>query len=259
MGHLRLGRLPLRHNWMRVVESLEASEGSPARTAALTVQAAERSLRDAAASPEVVYPFWVLVQLAHRSSSDEDFGELCRQLGISYEAGMPALELAERFVEHIRSSSRSIRERTAFAESALAAFQQTLLGPIRDHPESLFEAQSGGLREALANHSGPSGFGRLSREFLGSFFGSIVRVAVSYALPASIGSNRLSATIEDADQFNQRLDAYARDVSQLVAEFSSGWYSKNLWQSGEISEEMARGFLHVAFRKFRQQLEVEEV
>lgn len=257
MGHLRLGRLPLRHNWQRVVEVLESSTGTPESVAAVTAAAANRALGTAADSGEVHYPFWLLVQLSSRSPEESTFEAFCRDLDVDYSPAMSALELAEQFIDHVRSSHLDEAGREGFAEAAVESFQQCLLGLIANQQQSLFEAEANGLRESLAQRAGPAGFGRTSREFLGGFLSSILRMAVSYGIADSIGPGRANESLQDAEQFRARLDTYARDVSQLVEEFGAGWYSKNLWQSGDISQDMASGFLHVALRKFRQQLERE--
>ncbi|MFC1791084.1 hypothetical protein ACFL0I_01280 [Gemmatimonadota bacterium] len=259
MGHLRLGRLPLRHNWRRVVETIESPESSPPTVAAATARAAEAALKEAAASQEVTYPFWLLVQLNSMSRDEGAFAGLCHELGIRYSADMPALDLAERLTDHVRSMPAGSAGRAAFAEAALASFQRSLLDAIRDQPQSLFQAESGGLRNALSLSAGPAGFGRVSRQFLGTFFASVLRVVLSYSIAESIGPGRANSSMAEAEEFRTRLDSYARDVSRIVEEFGAGWYSKNLWESGVISKEMTAGFLHVALRKFRQQLELENL
>jgi hypothetical protein len=258
MGHLRLGRLPLRHNWSRVVEAAASPGATPSAVASATAAAAAGALGEAASSDEVAYPFWLLVQLAHKSRDDDGFERLIATLGIEYRAGASALQLAEQIAEHLRESITARSGHTAFAEAAVGAFQRTLLAVVQDQPRSLFEAESDDLRNALGRHATANGFGRLGREFLGAFFGSVLRIALSYTIADSIGGDRNSPSIASAEDFRRRLDTYTRDVSVLVQDFGAGWYSKNLWESGDISQEMAAGFLHVAFAKFRQQLQHED-
>jgi hypothetical protein len=51
-----------------------------------------------------------------------------------------------------------------------------------------------------------------------------------------------------------RLDLHCREASRIIKEFSGGWYGKTLQQQKAITQDAARGFAHVAFKKLRAEL-----
>src|SRR5688572_28564641 len=127
MGHLRLGRLPLRHNWRRVVETIESADSSPEKFAGATAHAATAALEQAAKSAEVTYPFWLLTQLAADARSEGAFAKLCAKLGIEYSTQLSALDLTQQLSEHVSSRPPDPNGLPAFADAALQAFQRCLL------------------------------------------------------------------------------------------------------------------------------------
>jgi hypothetical protein len=54
--------------------------------------------------------------------------------------------------------------------------------------------------------------------------------------------------------FNAALDLHCREASRIIKEFSGGWYGKTLQQERQVSQEDARKFAHIAFKKLRAEL-----
>ena len=50
------------------------------------------------------------------------------------------------------------------------------------------------------------------------------------------------------------LDQHCREASRIIKEFSGGWYGKTLYEKKGISQDDARKFAHVAFKKLRAEL-----
>jgi hypothetical protein len=54
--------------------------------------------------------------------------------------------------------------------------------------------------------------------------------------------------------FNAALDLHCREASRIIKEFAGGWYGKTLQHERRITQEEARKFAHVAFKKLRAEL-----
>ena len=257
MGHQRLGRLPIHRNWVAVIRTLGSDEGVTKAVAAAAAKAAEEAFELSADDSGVWYPFWVITQLAATARDQDSFYDLLNQFSISKDECNTTLDLVSALVRHVEEEAQRGSNRNAFSELATDAFQTTVSKLAHRHEESLFETTSENAREALAEIATSTTFADLAQQYLGGYFGKTLAYFVSYEISNHIGRDRRFKSIDDAELFNRELYTYAKDVSLLVKDFGKGWYSKSLWQKGGISQKDARGFLRIAMRKFRQQLQLE--
>lgn len=257
MGHQRLGRLPMHKSWLGVIKTLGSDEGAAAAVAIAAAKAAEGALQESANDPGVWYPFWIITQLVATARDSQSFGGLLSQLNISKDQCDTALDLVSALVRHVEDETQKRPTRNAFSELAADAFQAAISTIVRQHSESLFGTTSETAREAFSENATSTGFADLARQYLGGYFGKSLAYFVSYEISNHIGRNQRFKSIDEAELFNRALYTYAKDVSLLVKDFGKGWYSKSLWEKGEISQRDARRFLHIAMRKFGQQLQRE--
>jgi hypothetical protein len=257
MGHLRLGKLPLYKNWQQVVGTLSDPSESLGRVAAETARAAQRKLRNSANSPYLWYPYWLLIKLANHAREPDDFERFLRHEMIGLEEEDSAVAFVSALTRALDHRRDDFGPPTAIDELSLDAFQQAVCEIVLTEADSLFGTTTEDLRLAFARFAPRRPFGKLSRVFLGAFFGQLLRYFLSHELGNHVGLQKRFSSLDKAEEFNRGLEVYARQVSDLVEEFGEGWYSKRLWQKGDISQDDVRRFLHVAFQKFQQQLELE--
>jgi len=258
MGHLRLAdRLPRYANWKRVVEALRDPSEDLESIAAKAADAAKQKLSESADSPYVWYPYWFLIQLTAHAEEPNGFRSFLLRHDIVPDEQESAVALISDLTRILEDRRKEFPPPTALDELALDAFHEAVGNIMLSEGNSLFDSALEEARRAFARFAPSRAFGRLSRVYLGSYYGEVLSYFLSYELGNEVGAERRFGSYEDAEDFNRRLGSYAHGVSELVEEFAQGWYSKQLWEKGEISQEAARRFLHIAFRKFQQQLETE--
>lgn len=257
MGHLKLGRLPLYRNWRKVVAALEDDSQDLETIAAKTAHAARSQLEAAAKSPYVWYPYWFMIQLAQSAQDDEAFYRFLDDYDIHIRDDLSAVGAVAQIQGKVQESLAKLGPRNALDELSLNVFHRALTGCALEGEHSLFDSEVEELRIALSNFAPSRAFSRLTQNYLGTFYGEILSYFLSYELGNHIGENRRFDSVRDAEEFNRNLKTYAQQVSQLVGEFSEGWHSKKLWKEGEINQDSVIRFLHIGFRKFQQQLDLE--
>lgn len=257
MGHIRLGRLPGYPNWQRVVETVADPATSLETVAAETADAAKAELRRSAGRPYIWYPYWLLIQLADEARHSERFAELLREHGIELAQDDSALAFVSAITRAVENKREEFGSPSAIDELALNAFHRAVSDIVLSDADSLFETVVEDVRRAFGRFAPRRAFGRLSRVFLGAFYAEVLRYFLSFELGNHVGAAGRFDSLESAERFNRDLARYTHRVSELVERFAEGWYSKQLWEEEAISQEAVRRFLHVAFRKFQQQLEIE--
>lgn len=258
MGHLRLAdRLPRYQNWQRVVEALRDPEQDVEGIAAKTADAAKGKLDEAADSPYLWYSYWFLIQLASHAESPDHFLTFLRRYDVVPDDDQSTVAFLSDLTHALELRRADFPPPSALDELALDAFQEAVGEIVLSGADSLFDSTLDDARRAFARVAPSRAFGRLSRVFLGSFYREILAYFLSYELGNQVGPERRFESFGEAEDFNRALERYTYHVSELVEDFAQGWYRKKHWEEGAISQEDVRKFLHVAFRKFRQQLELE--
>ena len=258
MGHLRLkGRLPRTRNWQRVVATVADATLGVEAVAGRTAGAARGELRRAADRPYVWYPYWLLIQLATKASTPKGFADFLRHHGVDLSSDASALSFLSAIKRAVEDQRAQFGPPSAIDELALNAFHKAVGRTILSDADSLFESGIDDVRRAFSRFAPKKAFGTISRAYLGSLYGEILRYFLSFELGNHIGRNSRFPSLDSAEDFNRNLESYAHQVSELVDEFAQGWYSKQLWEHGSVSEQAVNRFLHMAFRKLQQQLENE--
>ena len=111
---------------------------------------------------------------------------------------------------------------------------------------SLFGPTATDVQKALAKLGTSDRFSIVARDFFSRLTSRSLGYFLSRELSRHVGPNRRFAAVGDHSDFNAALDTHRREASQIIKEFSGGWYGKTLQREKQISREDARKFAHVA-------------
>ena len=251
MGHIHLGRLPKTRPWNAVVELLRAG-ASTADIAKATANAAENSLAAAASDPALRHAFWLLTQLPLAARST-DFAGCLKELKIDVGAASSMLSLAAAFHESLEARSRSSTGKTDLGGMAQLAATEALTALLAAELPSLFGTTGEDVRYALGKLAAPDRFGKLSREFFARLVNRNLEYFISREIADHIGPGRGFRSLNDQAVFRQALNQHCYEAALIVEAFSRQWYSKANWEGG-VTPAKAAGFVHVAFKKLREEL-----
>lgn len=252
MGHIRLGVLPRTRNWKQVVSLLD--QGSdPSRVASATLQAASRAFKKTADDPVVTHTFWLLTQLP-LEARESDFPNRLLAYGIELSQQPTILELASAFTEAVDRHAQKTKARSDVGEMAELAATESLTAFCAEKTRSLFGSSAEDLRLAVKDLSTSKHFSQFSREFFARFVNRYLTYFLSREVSNHVGPNGSLPNLQAHTEFNEALRLYCHQAARIVEEFSGTWFSKTHFEGG-ITPEKARGFLHVALKKIRDELQ----
>jgi hypothetical protein len=255
MGHIRLGVLPKRPRWKRVIGLLEDREVPASAIADQVLDGARDTLTSDSAQCSLAYCIWILIQLTQAAQSD-DFRDSIARIGIRVPADVSATEfLAETSRVATRHLSK-LTPRTALNSIAGLALRESLTCTVGRHSSTLFGSGLPEVQHALERYSTGRQFSSLLHVYLTSFLYRVLRFIIDKEMANHLGPGNRFERVRDFEQFDDALEVFASQTSRIVDEFSGGWYSKTKWQEGAISEADARRFVHVALKKLRDDLEL---
>jgi hypothetical protein len=251
MGHIHLGRLARTRSWNAVVDLLRvgASTGEIAKG---TANAAENSLAPAASDPTLRHAFWLLTQLPLAARST-DFAARLKELEVDVGTALSMLSLAAAFQESIDARSRDRKGKTDLGGMVQLAATEALTAHLAAGLPGLFGSTSEDVRHALGKLAAPDRFAKLSREFFARLVNRNLEYFISRTIADHIGPGRGFRSLNDQDVFRRALAQHCYEAARIVEGFSRDWYSKTNWQGG-VTPAKAAGFVHVAFKKLREEL-----
>jgi len=253
MGHIRLGNLPKTQKWNQVV-SLLAGGADVERIAAASADAAERGLERASHDEGLGQAFWLLTQIPH-AARQSNFSERLWELGFTGLPSKPTLfEIVAAFTRAIDGRVRDHGKRTDLGEMAQHAAAETLASLAGRELPSLFGPTASDVQHALAKLGTSSEFSIVARDFFSRLASRSLGYFLSRELSKHVGPNKRFTSVGDHSDFNAALDQHCREASRIIKEFAGGWYGKTLQQEKRISQDEARKFAHVAFKKLRAEL-----
>ena len=251
MGHIHLLRLPKTRSWNAVVDLLRAGAAT-ADIAQATARAAENSLAPAAFDPALRHAFWLLTQLPLAARST-DFATRLVELKIDVGTAPSVLSLAAAFQESIDAHSRNAKGRTDLGSMAQLAATEALTTSLAADLPGLFGTTSEDVRYALGKVAAPDRFAKLSRDFFARLINRNLEYFISRTIADHIGPGRGFRSLNDQDVFRRALAQHCYEAALIVESFSRQWYSKTNWQGG-VTPAKAASFIHVAFKKLREEL-----
>jgi hypothetical protein len=256
VGHLRLGRLPKTRRWNQVVQLLDTSPSDTSSIASAVVFAADRKLRELAGDPSLGYCFWLLTRISW-ASREPDFQNTLASLGINVNGQTSTLTFISKLTESVHTNVDQSIGSGHFSELSSLALRRALSETIVQHSGALFGTSVDGLQQAFRVYSKPDQFGRLSHKFFADFFARTLCALVDRELSQHVGRGKSFRSSAESATFIEALDLHARESARIMETFAADWYSKHNWESkGEISRTEAQGFVAVALRKLRSELEL---
>ena len=251
MGNSRLGRLPARLRWLKVVALLDQSPENTAAVAAATIDAAERRLRQLANDPSLSYCYWLLARIASASRSD-NFPQRLEALGLAADSNTRAFTFISRVSVQVRIQTAPHLDSGPFRDLASHALLQTLSETVSEHTPSMFGSSLDDLQSAVRQHSTRERFGDLAQRFFGNFMSRTLRFFLDRELANHVGPEHRLQTIGASQTFMDEIDSHARESAAIVHDYAGEWLSTREWESrGQIELEEARRFVPVALRKLR--------
>lgn len=255
MGHTRLGELPRTRQWGEVVGLLACGAGT-AQVANATITAAERGLNLAAEDKALVESVWLLTQLplAAKAKDTKTFVKALRDAGLKVSDAPGLMEVVGAFSDAVDARVANNGGRTDLGEMAQMAASETIAKELSSRTQSLFGTQPQDVQEALRGLATSKNFSAFTRQFFARITDRCLNYFLSRAVSHHVGEGQRFATLAQQSEFSKALGVHCREASQIVEEFSGGWFSKTNWEKGGISREDARGFTHVAMRKLVDEL-----
>jgi hypothetical protein len=253
MGHIRLGTLPKSRKWNQVV-GLIAGGADVEQVAAASADAAETGLERASDDIGLAHAFWLLTQIP-LAARQTDFLRRLRALGLD---GLPAeptlIEIVAAFGRAVDRHVHVSGGRTDLGEMAQHAASETLTSLAGRELPSLFGPAAADVQLALAKLGTSDRFSVTTRDFLSRLTNRSLGYFLSRELSTHVGPGKRFATIGEHSEFNAALDQHCREASRIINKYSSDWYGKTLFEKKEITQDDARKFARVTFKKLRAEL-----
>jgi hypothetical protein len=183
-----------------------------------------------------------------------DFSERLAVLGLQVSKEPTLLEIVAAFTLAVDRHVREFGKRTDLGEMAQLAGSETLACLVGRELPSLFGPTAADVRLAVARLGTSDRFSIVARDFFSRLTSRSLGYFPSRELSKHVGPNKRFSGVSEHSDFNAALDLHCREASRIIKEFSGGWYGKTLHQEKAITQDAARKFAHVAFKKLRAEL-----
>ena len=257
MGHIRLGILPRYPRWKSVIGLLDETEVSASKVADKVLDGAKEVLSSESTQSGVGYCVWLLAQLTLAGRSGDFAVELAR-LGISVTKQTSAAEFLAKTSRVAARHLSDLAPHTTLNNIAGLALREALTRTVGTQATTLFGAGLIDVQLALRKYSTHRQFSTLLHVYFTAFLSRTLRLVIDKEITNHLGSGRRFESIQDMGDFEDALVRFAGQTSRIVEEFSGGWYSKQAWEKGAISQTDAARFVHVALNKLRADLDLSE-
>ncbi len=258
MGHIRLGILPKTHKWKDVIEYLGDPDIPVATIADKTLDNSQDILQNEISKSSVTFCIWLLSKMV-LSAKDDDFTNILVSQGIDVTAKTNATRFITEASNFTSQQLNQITPRTAVNNIAALAFRETLTRTVGIYGKTLFGSQIVDIRLALKRYSTNKTYSNLLHMYFKSFLSRTLRFIIDKEIANHLGPGQRFKNVQQLVEFEDALDYYAEQTARIVDEFSGGWYSKKVWQTGDISKGDVEKFVHVALQKLRKDLELGQV
>jgi hypothetical protein len=257
MGYIRLGVLPKTPKWRAVVGLLEDAQVPAAQVATQVIEGSKEILASKSAQSSVAYCIWLLTQLtqaARGNGFQSDLSELDIQTADQASASDFLIQVSRTATRHLSK----LEPRTAFNNIAGLALREAITRTIGTHANTLFGSGLSDVQSALKRYSTSKQFSNLLHIYFASLLRRTLRFVIDHEITNHLGPGRRFENVQSLEEFEDSLGTFSNQTSRIVDTFSSGWYSKQLWQQGSISQEDAVRFVSIALKKLRADLDISE-
>ena len=252
MGHIRVGTLPATRRWEDVIglitEGAEASRVAEAVTHAW--EQAFNAVRSDAGFREAV---WLLMQIGVAGKSRDPTAHLS-SVGVEVTGAASVVEVAMALSAAMERRLAAARQRSDFGELAQRALVSAVTGQLQQSMPTLLEPTAEDVGGAVKKCGKEKAFGQLSRDFFARMTNECLNYFLSKTLPAQVGEGRRFATTGQLAGFEQAMRTHCSEAAEIVETYSSGWFSKQLYQEGKITRDSAERFGWFGLEKMRGEL-----
>lgn len=252
MGHIRIGTLPATRRWQDVIGLISEGAEAPRLAEAVTHawEKAFNAVRNDAGFREAV---WLLMQVGAAGKS-RDPTEHLASIGVEVSGASSVVEVAIALNAAMERRLASTRQRSDFGELAQRALVSAVTDQLQQSMPTLLESTAEDVSGAVKKYGKDKAFGKLAREFFGRMTNECLSYFLSKTLPAQVGEGRRFATTGQLAEFEQAMRTHCTEAAEIVESYSSGWFSKQLWEEGKITRDSAERYGWFGLEKMRGEL-----
>jgi hypothetical protein len=255
MGHIRLTRIPKTKRWSGVFHLFESKGIDTVELSKAIAESARKNYSSLEENDAINYWFWILVRIASASRGN-DFTTNLESLGININNVTSGISFIQNVSSVVEKETIKRSRRTVFVEMAELSLREVLTKSIVEESKSLFGTSIYDIQNACRKISTNKRFGELSREYFAKFMCRTIQYITDKEISNYVGQNNpINDSIQILD-FQHDLSRYCYEAAKIVEDFSSGWFSKNNWESNNnISEQSTRSFTKYALSKIQMELQ----
>lgn len=257
MGHSRLGRLPKRWGWEKVIEVLKDPNASIKDIVQLTSDASKKVLLNSKNMDGLTICYWLYTNIAF-AAKQNNFVKQLNNLGIKLEDKDSGFDIIRKIYDTASDELTNNGRISILDKIALDSFQKSLQETIIAESNTLFGCNLDSIQKAFSKYSTNDNISYLSRKFFSQYAYKAFSFAIEKELANSISNNGNFRNSSDLARFDERLKTYCWDISKILEKYSGGWYSKHCFV-GDISEKKSvKRFTKYAMEKLLAEVTLED-
>jgi hypothetical protein len=255
MGHQRLGKLPARRNLPAIVKYLiDGGKDSKFLVDEIT-KYASNALKLAVKDPVFVEALWLLIRLPQAAAEENPIQSLSK-LGFDFSAITSSSDVVGQYDDALE-----LRQRTTFdgatdlGEMGRLAGKSALYEALESALPSLWAPKAADVATSLATLSRPDRFADMTQNYFARFTSKAIRFFVDRNLQNMIGPDRLAASVNGIQAFNQSIDRHCKESALIMRGFAKDWLANNRYQLiNMISQKDVRGFSAFVAQKMEKEM-----
>lgn len=254
MGHIRLGVLPKHHRWKEVIGYLNDPEIPAFQAGRKILDNSKEALSNESVKSSLGYCVWYLANLT-MAAKGSTFRKDLLVLNLSVDDNTNAIEFISQVADTTNDHLSNKASFSALNNIAGLALRESLAQTVGIQANTLFGSRLEQIQIALINYSSKEKFGSLMHTYFSNFLKRTLHFVIEKEISNHLGPGKRFNGLQNIKEYERALEVFAGQTSKIVKLFSGGWYSKKRWEKGEISEEDAVRFVHVALKKIREDIE----
>ena len=246
MGHNRLGRLPRTYRWKHVINLLDLAAELPEIIKA-SMHAAQNGLMRASHDPGLTITLTNIFKFIEAVDSKDNLKELSSR-GYLDKSDDSIFGVLAKFREKVDGDLLHSKAKSDVSEIAINSFLGTLNYYVSHDTQDIFDVNASAMANSLQNYTAKSKLPEMMHEFYSRFTKDYLDYYLSREMSNYVGSNKMLATIDQHQTFNDSFDLYIRQAVRITKEFTPGWYGKAKYE-GRLNHDEVKKYALVAFKK----------
>ena len=251
MGHIRIGKLPKRRNWLQVCELLETGASIP-RLSNQISKNVMRTILNEGNQTAVFHCLKFLIRLTYASKSNDFINELT-SIGVNVSQGDSGTKLLSKIINKLSEIVAESPTRSHLDTIAVYSLNETLTQTILKESNTLFGCSIEDVKNVFKKYSTRVRFGKLSRLFFSNYLNRIFQSLIDRTISDYVGTDKQFKDVNNVIKFQESLGIYCWEVSKIVEDYSGGWFSKHAWE-GTINDEEIKRYVRYSFKKLLTEL-----